>query len=136
MELCSNGSKSFRLCNEVDTGYLYLKASSWLNGPQQLFESTPQKGETHELVMPNDDIEIRTAFTTVDPTKVNSSCSGLGTARFERYSSWKSLIAGINHLRLIAHQRKSGKSADFKAVIPKVGENVPLGALGLYKGAV
>lgn len=75
-----------------------LKCTNWFSGPA--FLSRPrQENDTpvdnFELIHPDQDQEIRPEVT-VFSTKVSKGL--LGTQRFERFSSWKSLVRAISTL--------------------------------------
>ncbi|XP_073449004.1 uncharacterized protein [Aquarana catesbeiana] len=81
-----------------------LKHTNWFSGPSFLTRSEIEETtqfETFELVEPDNDKEVRaqvTAFSTI------TTRGNLGAHRFERFSSWKSLIRAI---RKLIHLAKS-----------------------------
>nr|XP_055053838.1 uncharacterized protein LOC129438965 [Misgurnus anguillicaudatus] len=77
-----------------------LTETNWFTGPPflQHSASTPVKEAPYSLIDPETDTEVRTHATTC----LNSN-PGLGSDRFKRFSSWKSLrraIASIVHIAL------------------------------------
>lgn len=85
----------------------HLKSSSWLLGPPFLSQlNTGQDNETEsfELVDADKDKEVRPQVTCL-VTKVTEQA--LGSSRFERFSSWKSLVRGV---AILIHVVKSFSS--------------------------
>ncbi|XP_063047286.1 uncharacterized protein LOC134441024 [Engraulis encrasicolus] len=81
-----------------------LPSSNWLLGPQFLSQSTTDLNDeagTFELVDADTDKEVRPQATCL-LTKVTEQA--LGSTRFERFSSWKSLVRGM---ALLIHAAKS-----------------------------
>lgn len=89
-----------------------LSSSSWLLGPQFLRQSATEQdeeAETFELVDADTDKEVRPQATCL-LTKVTEQ--PLGSKRFERFSSWKSLVRGMALLVHVAFKSFSGESSD------------------------
>ncbi|XP_051239353.1 uncharacterized protein LOC127353832 [Dicentrarchus labrax] len=89
-----------------------LKSTNWFSGPS--FLSRPQQENTapidnFELIHPDQDREIRPEVTAIS-TKVTLVPDVLGAQRFERFSSWKSLVRAIS--RLIKRVRSEVKVPD------------------------
>ncbi|XP_075315887.1 uncharacterized protein LOC142375626 [Odontesthes bonariensis] len=89
-----------------------LKGTNWFSGPS--FLSKPQQENTalndnFELIHPDQDQEIRPEVTAIS-TKVTLVPNVLGAQRFERFSSWKSLVRAIS--RLIKRVRSKVKVPD------------------------
>lgn len=78
-----------------------LSLSTWLSGPIFLTGSSqsPQLKEPFDLVNPETDTEIRPDVTTCATTL---SRAMLGSARFEKFSSWSLLLRTIARLQHIA----------------------------------
>lgn len=90
-----------------------LKSTNWFSGPSFLSRSQQRNTapvDNFELIHPDQDQEIRPEVTAIN-TKVSvASKYLLGAQRFERFSSWKSLVRGIS--RLIKRVRNEVKSPD------------------------
>ncbi|XP_055005215.1 uncharacterized protein LOC129407637 [Boleophthalmus pectinirostris] len=86
-----------------------LQYTTWLSGPLFLKVNTEQrdKPESFDLVDPSVDMEIRPQVTTL---ATNVKENKLGSHRFERFSTWKSLVRGMQAL---IHMARS-----FSKVIP------------------
>lgn len=78
-----------------------LQYTTWLTGPQFLQTNTEHshKAENFDLVDPTADMEARSQVTTL---ATNVEENKLGSHRFERFSTWKSLIKGMQALINIA----------------------------------
>lgn len=78
-----------------------MQNCAWLLGPSHLLETADgSSDESFLLIHPDDDKEIRTD---VKVLKTDASMSeSLGSHRFEKFSSWKSLVQTISFLRHIA----------------------------------
>lgn len=77
-----------------------LKDTSWLSGPKSLY--TPETcalESTYELVDPSSDLDIRPLVSTLSTTTTSKQ---LGSHRFSKFSSWKSLTRAITRLIHIA----------------------------------
>ncbi|KAI4900718.1 hypothetical protein NFI96_009188 [Prochilodus magdalenae] len=87
-----------------------LKDTNWLKGPAFLYRDTCSQTETFALIDPDADEDVRpqpvTAFTT------NASERELGSHRFERFSSWRTLSRAI--AKLIHKVKSSLKSTNSK----------------------
>ncbi|KAI4903063.1 hypothetical protein NFI96_009859 [Prochilodus magdalenae] len=85
-----------------------LKDTNWLKGPAFLYKDTSSQTETFALIDPDADEDVRsqpvTAFTT------NASESVLGSHRFERFSSWRTLSRAIAKLIQVKSSLKSTNS--------------------------
>ncbi|KAI4871708.1 hypothetical protein NFI96_005782 [Prochilodus magdalenae] len=81
-----------------------LSSTTWLTGPAFLskVEEPSLKEETFDLIDPDADEEVRSFATTV-----SSPRSHLGTHRFKRFSSWRSLVRGIASLIHIVQSHKA-----------------------------
>ena len=89
-----------------------LSSSTWLSGPH--FLSLPDGVHTseekpHELVEPDSDSEVRSHATTLSVPPPN-----LGSHRFERFSTWTSLVRAIASLTNILELKKAAAKADHK----------------------
>ena len=87
-----------------------LSQSKWLLGPVRFLcnqdndtESTTEQETNFSLVLPEEDKEVRVAKTQVDGD------AQLGSARFERFSSWNSLLKAINLLKQFIATRMENK---------------------------
>lgn len=82
--------------------------STWLTGPPRLLNDGSQEAENYPLIQPEKDTEIRQevkTLKTVAPPKLT-----LGSQRFARFSTWKSLVKGVALLKHISRsQQTSGK---------------------------
>ncbi len=54
-----------------------LATSSWLNGPKQLLKQSSEESKTHELVLPEEDTEIRSLSTIVSSKQSTTDNSQL-----------------------------------------------------------
>nr|XP_054598158.1 uncharacterized protein LOC129163741 [Nothobranchius furzeri] len=75
-----------------------LGETNWLSGPSILKndkEVALTQTEPFELVEPDDDVDVRPLITTFSTM---TSKTLLGSHRFERFSSWKTLVCGIAKL--------------------------------------
>ncbi|XP_073531981.1 uncharacterized protein [Phyllobates terribilis] len=79
-----------------------LESTTWLSGPKLLY-SKELSSETFELVEEDSDVEIRSQVSTLHTT---TSDIQLGSHRFDKFSSWKSLIRAITCLSHIARSFK------------------------------
>ena len=82
----------------------HLTETIWLTGPAFLQHHDPlnfTEEATFDLVHPESDVEVRAYVTTC--TKASTT---LGSHRFERFSSWKSLIRGAAFLMHIVQSFK------------------------------
>lgn len=78
----------------------YLKDTNWLSGPKFLSVSEPSISEsTYDLVDPSSDPDIQPLVSTLSTT---TSSKQLGSQRFAKFSSWKTLTRAIARLRHIA----------------------------------
>ena len=78
-----------------------LATSSWLTGPAFLVDKqqSPLNQKAFSLVDPETDVELRPVVVT-NATNVSSQ---LGSERFERFSSWRSLVRAVARLCHIAY---------------------------------
>uniref|UniRef100_G3NZ93 DUF5641 domain-containing protein n=1 Tax=Gasterosteus aculeatus TaxID=69293 RepID=G3NZ93_GASAC len=77
-----------------------LNDTNWLSGPKSLYTPETSTSEsTHELVDPSADSDIRPLVSTLSTTTTSNQ---LGSQRFARFSSWKSLTRAIIRLIHIA----------------------------------
>nr|XP_049576325.1 uncharacterized protein LOC125968877 [Syngnathus scovelli] len=96
----------------------HLQNTTWLTGPQFLVQSETEQTETSALVNPSEDGEIRPQVTALI-TKVSKN--KLGSHRFERFSTWKSLVQGMRTLLQVAMSRSKASQSDvIKPSHPKV----------------
>ncbi|KAK3096683.1 hypothetical protein FSP39_002345 [Pinctada imbricata] len=80
----------------------HLQNSQWLNGPRNFYqEIVSEPLSSFPLVSPDLDSEIRSLKTTLVSKDI------FGSERFEKYSSWTSLVNAITFLRKVAKRRKS-----------------------------
>lgn len=89
-----------------------LKNNTWLTGPAflSLPDGVPSSEEDHhELVDPDSDSEVRSLTTalSVPPFK-------LGSHRFERFSSWRSLVRAIASLTSMLERKRAAVTAGDK----------------------
>lgn len=79
-----------------------LALSSWLTGPAFLTNSQPNQPdkETFNLIDPGTDVEVRPEVTAC---AICLSDNKLSDARFERFSSWRSLSKAVSWLSHIVH---------------------------------
>lgn len=85
-----------------------LSNTTWLTGPtflSQVEDSPSVEEETFDLIDPDSDVEVRSRATTL-----SIDGSHLGSHRFERFSSWKSLVRAISSLIHIVHSYKSSNN--------------------------
>nr|XP_054587010.1 uncharacterized protein LOC129152514 [Nothobranchius furzeri] len=83
-----------------------LMDTMWFKGPDFLYKlQEPETHESFELVEPEVDFEIRQVGTFITQTKK----SGLTPERFQRFSSWTSLVRAIAFL---VHQARSHSSSN------------------------
>ncbi|XP_026113195.1 uncharacterized protein LOC113091779 [Carassius auratus] len=81
----------------------HLPLTNWFSGPEFLRECDPigcSLGESYGLVKAEEDVEIRPQVNTL-ATNVKEDL--LGSSRFERFSSWRSLVRAITTLTHIAN---------------------------------
>ncbi|XP_061170566.1 uncharacterized protein LOC133179906 [Saccostrea echinata] len=92
-----------------------LQESSWLKGPDFLYTETESHlSEGFHLVNPESDREIRPEVTSCK-TKADGkeTVDYLGTSRFKRFSSWKSLLSAIRVLlRFLTKFRNKNKDTE------------------------
>lgn len=81
--------------HSVLTGH--LKDNTWLSGPK--FLSIPYLSISYDLVDPSSNPEVQPLVSTLSTTTLSKQ---LGSQRFAKFSSWKSLIQAIIHLVHIA----------------------------------
>ncbi|KAI4874288.1 hypothetical protein NFI96_026210, partial [Prochilodus magdalenae] len=80
-----------------------LTSTTWLTGPHFLSIAAGQpitEEETYDLIEPNLDPEVRSHATTLTVPS-----STLGSYRFERFSSWKSLVQAIAFLKHVVKSK-------------------------------
>ncbi len=83
----------------------YLQNTNWLSGPKFLLMPEPGTSEsTYNLVDPSSDPELRPLVSTLRTTALSKQ---LGSQRFAKFSSWKSLTGAITRLFHIAHHFKT-----------------------------
>lgn len=85
-----------------------LSNTTWLTGPtflSQVEDSPSIEEETFDLIDPDSDVEVPSHATTL-----SIDGSHLGSHRFERFSSWKSLVRAISSLMHIVHSYKSSNN--------------------------
>ncbi|XP_076832060.1 uncharacterized protein LOC143477359 [Brachyhypopomus gauderio] len=87
-----------------------LKDTSWLKGPAFLSRDTYSQPEAFDLIDPDADKDIRPQQVTAFTVKVSEG--GLGSHRFERFSSWKTLSRAL--AKLIHKVRSCLKCLDSK----------------------
>ncbi|XP_073504767.1 uncharacterized protein [Phyllobates terribilis] len=85
-----------------------LGSTTWLSGPKLLY-SKELSSETFELVEEDSDVEIRSQVSTLHTT---TSDIQLRSHRFDKFSSWKSLIRAITCLSHIARSFKATRTCD------------------------
>lgn len=79
----------------------HLKNTNWLSGPTFLLMPEPGTSEsTYNLVDPSSDPDVRPLVSTLSTT---TSSKQLGSQRFAKFSSWKSLTGAITRLIHVAH---------------------------------
>lgn len=78
-----------------------LRNTIWLEGPAFLTqpEHTPSRTDTFDLVSPDEDADVRPKITALSTTLKEHR---LGAGRFERFSTWKSLLRSVALLIHIA----------------------------------
>lgn len=87
-----------------------LANTTWLTGPPFLYQAEglpTAKEESHEIVDPDSDSEVRSHATTLI-----SPPSNLGCHRFERFLSWKSLVRAIASLVHILDYKRAAVKAN------------------------
>ena len=86
-----------------------MEDSKWLNGPVFLLKADSQMKDAEEfpLISPEEDCEVRKE---VKVLKTDVSPQGLGTKRFEKFSSWKRLVKAITRLKHVAQAFHKGTS--------------------------
>lgn len=80
----------------------HLSLTNWFSGPGFLNECGPiacSVEESYGLVKAEEDVEIRSQVNTMS---TNITEQSLGSSRFERFSSWKSLVRAVTTLTHIA----------------------------------
>lgn len=75
-----------------------LQDSIWLNGPCFLREDLPDSKQLYPLVSPEEDTELRPLVTTMKQT-LNPEKKGLNVAKFERFSTWRSLVRALTTVK-------------------------------------
>ncbi len=83
----------------------HLQNTNWLSGPKFLL--MPESGtseSTYNLVDPSSDLDVRPLVSTLSTTALSKQ---LGSQRFAKFSSWKSLTGAITRLIHIAHHFKT-----------------------------
>lgn len=92
--LCQHRTQPCRPWHSLSTSS-HVEQLNWFTGPAFLARDTFSQPEAFELIDPEADVDIRPqiqVFTT------KASESELGSHRFERFSSWKSLIRAVTKL--------------------------------------
>ena len=90
------------------TSVVDLSESPWITGPMWLREgsdSEEREDDSFPLIDPENDKELKPEVI-VQKTSVRAS-SGLGTKRFERFSTWRSAVRAVTFLRRVARSRKT-----------------------------
>ncbi len=87
----------------------HLQDTSWLYGPKFLLNNpqTLHEENTHELVNPSSDAEVRPEVSTLNTTLMSKS---LGAQRFSKFSTWKSSTRTIARLLHISRQFHTGST--------------------------
>lgn len=89
----------------------HLQDTNWLHGPKFL-KNNPQtlpEENTYELVDPSSDTEVRPQVSTLKTTVMSKS---LGTQRFSKFSTWKSITHAIARLLHISRQFHKGSTTE------------------------
>ena len=87
-----------------------LSTTTWLTGPaflNQAGEEPSLEEERFDLINPDTDVEVRALATTL-----STGSSSLGSHRFERFSSWRSLVRATASLIHIAQSCKATDDQD------------------------
>lgn len=82
----------------------HLLLTNWLTGPDILFQSQKSVNDTYDLVEPNIDAEVRPQVSTL---KTTACTKLLGSHRFSKFSTWKSLTRALARLLHIIHNFRS-----------------------------
>ena len=81
------------------TSTTQLQKTNWLTGPTFLHQDSTSNRQVYDLVDPDGDKEVRLHVSTLQTTVMPRS--NLGTQRFNRFSSWRTLTRTISQLRHI-----------------------------------
>ena len=93
----------------------------WTKGPAWLLSEncSDSQTETYPLIEPNQDKDIRPEVVAL---KVSIQNLAIGSHRFSKFSSWKSLVRAISHLRQFIQLWKSKRNGQ-KVVVSKNDPN-------------
>ncbi|XP_017275504.2 uncharacterized protein LOC108249317 [Kryptolebias marmoratus] len=81
-----------------------LPLSNWLTGPDFLLQVQKFPHESHDLVDPSKDSDVRPCVTVL---KTAASTKHLGSDRFSKFSTWRSLTRALSRLLHLIHNFKS-----------------------------
>lgn len=86
-----------------------LHLTNWFSGPTFLQQSDVVEDECFQLVNPDLNVEIRLQVTTL---ATNVTIQSLGTHRFQRFSSWNSLVRAVTTLIHVARSFSQATRTD------------------------
>ncbi|XP_061920209.1 uncharacterized protein LOC133660654 [Entelurus aequoreus] len=81
-----------------------LPLSNWLTGPDFMLQDQSPSNDSFELVEPCTDSDVRPQVSTL---KTTISTKQLGSDRFNKFSTWKSLKRAVSRLLHVIHNFKS-----------------------------
>ncbi|XP_061923644.1 uncharacterized protein LOC133663290 [Entelurus aequoreus] len=81
-----------------------LPLSNWLTGPDFMLQDQSPSNDSFELVEPCTDSDVRPQVSTL---KTTISTKQLGSDRFNKFSTWKSLKRAVSRLIHVIHNFKS-----------------------------
>jgi len=109
-------------CATRPSSEVQQKLKCWLEGPQHLKEKSEVSVRSNfPLVDADDDREVRPMVNVMN-TKVNVS-SGIGTSRFERFSSWKRLVSAVALLKRVCRSRVTEPPREISKSLQSVHES-------------
>lgn len=99
-------------CTRCITSVIDIMQLPWIIGPQWLSNTSTSEctgtSEYFPLIEPDYDAEVRPLMTKITTNHLSPVPACLGTKRFERFSSWKSLFSAIASLQRIVRNRRDG----------------------------
>lgn len=97
-------------CTRCITSVIDIMQLPWIIGPQWLSNTSTSEctgtSEYFPLIEPDYDAEVRPLMTKITTNHLSPVPACLGTKRFERFSSWKSLVSTIASLQRIVRNRR------------------------------
>ena len=102
-------------CNPADRGTKVFGTETlnlWLTGPRNWIEEKmkTKEVESYDIINPDEDCEIKIDVTTIKLTNERTRTS-FDISKFERFSTWESLVRALTNLRIFVKRRTQKESS-------------------------